>query len=109
LKATPILLAAALALLAAPARAEEPPMRSIPMVAVGGSLIGLGVANLATSPLCVSGGIQHRTACLGTSIAFGGTFLAAGIPLTIVGAQRIPPVMVAPTTGGALLTWRASW
>jgi hypothetical protein len=76
----------------------------------GGILAGLGAINRGTAPLCTLSVIRSsaQPACLAASLAFGGAFLAVGIPLLVVGARRrgaVPAVGVAPVVGGALVTW----
>jgi hypothetical protein len=96
------------------AHAQEPPPAppsSTPYLASGGVLLGIGVANGATAPLCLTGAVHenHRTACLATSFAFAGAFTAASIPLLVVGARRRSAPAVVPLPGGVALTWVASW
>ncbi len=58
---------------------------------VGGFIgLGLGVLNLATSPLCYTDIIdpELQDVCLGASLVVGGVGLAVGIPLLIVGYNK---------------------
>jgi hypothetical protein len=62
---------------------EEPPSsRGVGYLVTGGIFTGLGVLNLATSPLAQTDLVQI------VSIAVGGTFLAIGVPLLIVGGVK---------------------
>lgn len=86
----------------------------MPWLVTGGISLGLGVANIATAPLCELHAIRAsaRSSCVAMSLAFGGAFLAAGIPLLVVGVGRrreVGQVGVAPTVGGALATWRTEF
>ena len=80
--------------------------------------------NLATSPLCktsiVRGDLQD--VCFDTSLVFGGTLAAVGIPLLIAGAtqrstfnewKRAHPIAsgfsLAPLQGGAAVGWSATF
>jgi hypothetical protein len=106
--------AAPLSVPAAPAPAAPAPSSGLAYLIPGGILAGLGVINLGTAPLCRLSVIRSsaQPACLVTSIAFGGAFLAAGIPLLVVGARRrgaVPAVGVAPVVGGAMATWSAKF
>jgi hypothetical protein len=125
------MLAAALFLLAGAARAEEPPAAApvappaaepasgLAFLLVGSGLLVAGGANLATAPLCevVSMKPTARTPCVATSVAFGLAFVAAGIPLVVLGAHRREtwnrwhdqgPAIV-PLATGAAVTWRWTW
>jgi hypothetical protein len=115
--------------LPAPARAQEapPPLpaalpaqappSATPWLVGGGVLLGLGVLNLASSPACELSAIRSsgHVPCLAMSIAFGGAFVAAGIPLLVVGARRrevaaqLAGLAVVPGPGGALVAWGSSW
>lgn len=106
----------ALGLAISPKASAEEPAKTPPVVflATGGVLTGLGVANLATAPLCALSAVRStaQPACLATSIAFGVAFLGAGIPLIVVGAKRkaaAPKVGLAPVAGGAVATWSMTW
>lgn len=110
---------APLALAPAPPVSDvAPPSNGLALLLVGSGLLVAGVANVATSPLCLSSSIRvsAHTACLGTSLAFGVAFLGAGIPLVVVGAlkraawvewSRRGGVMVMPS--GAAATWTMTW
>lgn len=117
---TPIL-ATALLLAVAPARAEEPaapapaPSSGTTFLVLGSLGIAAGVGNLATAPLCTLAAIRAtaQPACIGTSIGFGVAFLGAGIPLVVLGAGRraawLKSVTVVPTTTGAAVSYTRSW
>ncbi|AFE05054.1 hypothetical protein COCOR_03171 [Corallococcus coralloides DSM 2259] len=113
-------------------RAEEllggkPPPTGTGMLVTGSILSGVGAVNLLTSPLCKTSLIPRDTqdVCLGSSLVIGGVFAAVGLPLLFVGISRhntyvewkrqhrtlslLTDVGVAPTPGGAALTWSASF
>jgi hypothetical protein len=67
----------------APVSWEEPPAsRGVGYLVTGGIFTGIGVLNLATSPL-----VQNDVVRI-VSLAVGGTFVAIGVPLIIVGAVK---------------------
>jgi hypothetical protein len=86
---------------------------------ISGALLSLaGAGNLATAPLCsIAGNLRSPGLCTGLSVAFGGAFLAAGIPLLVVGIRQrqqftvqqltVQQLTVAPTVGGFAVkgTW----
>jgi hypothetical protein len=127
---------AAVILSSSPALAQErandllngkPPPTGTGMLVAGSILTGVGAVNLLTSPLCKTSMVPRDTqgVCLGSSLAIGGVFAAVGLPLLFVGISRhnnyvewkrqnravalLTDVGVAPTPGGAALTWNASF
>jgi hypothetical protein len=131
------LIAVAVTLASAPALAQDPetavpagkpPSTGIGMIVTGSILTGLGAVNLITAPICKTSAIPDPTSqdvCLGTSLVLGGAFAAVGIPLLLVGVNRhnryvewkrqhqalsaLTDLGVAPTRGGAALTWHTSF
>ncbi|RKH05831.1 hypothetical protein D7X32_06985 [Corallococcus carmarthensis] len=97
------------------------------MLVAGSIMTGVGAVNLLTSPLCKTSLIPRDTqdVCLGSSLAIGGVLAAVGVPLLLVGVSRhntyvdwkrqhrtlavLTDVGVAPTQGGAALTWSGSF
>ncbi|NOK21273.1 hypothetical protein, partial [Corallococcus carmarthensis] len=127
-----LLVSAAITLAATPALAQErendllsgkPPPTGTGMLVAGSIMTGVGAVNLLTSPLCKTRLIPRDTqdVCLGSSLAIGGVLAAVGLPLLFVGISRhntyvewkrqhralsaLSDVGVAPTQGGAALTW----
>lgn len=106
---------------------SKPPPTGTGMLVTGSILTGVGAVNLLSSPLCKTSLIPSDTqdVCLGSSLVIGGVFAAVGIPLLLVGISRhnnyvewkrehravalLTDVGVAPTPGGAALTWHASF
>lgn len=94
------------------------PSSGVGFLISGGILTGLGVVNLATSPLCMTDLVKHKAQdeCLIASLAAGGVMLAVGVPLLIVGGAKrskflewqeqqprrrpLPIVSFAPLEGG---------
>jgi hypothetical protein len=69
----------------------DAPSNGVGYLITGGIFTGLGVINLATAPICKADTQFTRdtqNACLIGSLAVGGTFLAVGVPLLIVGAGK---------------------
>jgi hypothetical protein len=62
--------------------AEPPASRGVGYFVTGGIFTGLGVLNLATSPLAQTDVVRIA------SLAVGGTLLAIGVPLLIVGGVK---------------------
>ncbi|WP_147442209.1 hypothetical protein [Corallococcus exercitus] len=131
-----LVVSAAVTLASAPALAQErgldlpggkPPPTGTGMLVAGSIMTGIGAVNLATSPLCKTSMVPRDTqdVCLGTSLVIGGALAAVGVPLLLVGISRhnnyvdwkrdhralsaLLDVGVAPTRGGAALTWNASF
>ena len=131
-----MLVSAAVTLASAPALAQDrgndllggkPPPTGTGMLVAGSILTGVGAVNLLTSPLCKTSLIPRDTqdVCFGSSLAIGGVFAAVGLPLLFVGISRhnnyvewkrqhsalsaLTDLGVAPTPGGAALTWSASF
>jgi len=100
----PLVLALSLTVAASPARAQEPPppamgpsqamneerpSRGVGYLVTGGIFTGLGAANLAASPICLSLPNESvHTPCLVASFVVGGVFLVIGVPLLVVGAGK---------------------
>jgi hypothetical protein len=92
--------------------AEAPPTGTS-WIVWGSLLAAAGAGNFALAPACeLAGNLRHPALCVGTSIAFGAAFLAAGIPLVIVGVGKrktwedsTKGVTVAPVQRGAALSW----
>jgi hypothetical protein len=131
------LLVAAVTLASAPALAQErglalldgkPPPTGTGMIVTGSILSGIGAVNLITSPLCKTDLIPDsdtQDVCFATSLVIGGAFVAVGIPVLIVGLNRrstyrewkrkhghlasLTNLGIAPTRGGAALTWHTSF
>lgn len=99
--------------------APSPEPSSGTVLLVLGSLgIVAGVGNLVSAPVCLSSAIKAsaHTPCLGLSLGFGAGFLAAGIPLVVLGAQRrstwqewTKGARVGMVPGGAVGAWTATW
>jgi hypothetical protein len=111
------LAAAAVALSATTARAEEPPT-GLSWLVAGGLVTGAGSINLVGAPLCMATlpSAQH-VPCAATSIAFGLAGLGVGIPLLVVGAGKRAAwvtweqehLTVAPSSSGALVGWKGAF
>jgi hypothetical protein len=74
-----------------PPPSEERPSTGLPFLITGAVFTGVGVLNLATSPLCKTDIIRDgdtQNVCLGVSLAVGGAFVLVGVPLLIVGASK---------------------
>ena len=70
---------------------EAPPSSGVGYLVAGGIFTGIGAVNLLTAPICKTDLIpDHDTqnTCLIASLAIGGTFLAIGVPLLIVGGSK---------------------
>ncbi|WP_375758427.1 hypothetical protein [Corallococcus exercitus] len=107
--------------------AGKPPPTGTGMLVTGSIMTGVGAVNLLTSPLCKTSMVPRDTqdVCLGTSLVIGGALTAVGVPLLLVGISRhnnyvewkrqhralaaLTDVSIAPTRGGAALTWNASF
>ncbi len=133
----PMLVVAALAAVPSVAWAQEPapppppvearPSTGIGMIVTGSVFTGLGVVNLITAPICLTGAIPSSTQslCLDASLVFAGITLVIGIPLLAVGvskhntyvewkkggsfAARLTNLDVAPTRGGATVSWQTTF
>lgn len=71
--------------------AEERPSSGIGYLVTGGIFTGIGALNLLTAPICTTDLIPNsdtQKTCLIASLAIGGTFLAIGVPLLIVGGSK---------------------
>jgi hypothetical protein len=69
----------------------DAPSSGLGLLITGGVFTGLGVINLATAPICKADtqfSPDTQNVCLIASLAVGGTFLAVGVPLLIVGAGK---------------------
>jgi hypothetical protein len=104
----------------AASRPDRPPS-GVGFLVSGGILTGLGVLNLAASPVCKTELVREdvQNECLIASLATGGVMLAVGIPLLVVGGAKrskflewqeqhprrrpLPIVSFAPVEGGGLL------
>ena len=98
-------------------RQRRPPS-GVGFLVSGGILTGLGVLNLAASPVCKTDLVREdvQNECLIVSLATGGVMLAVGIPLLVVGGAKrskflewqeqqprrrpLPIVSFAPLEGG---------
>lgn len=96
------------------------PSRGVGLLVAGGIFTGIGVVNLATAPICKTDlikGNDTQDACLIASLVLGGTFIAIGVPLLVVGGvkrgkfkqwQAEHPMAAglgfSPTRGGGALT-----
>jgi hypothetical protein len=69
---------------------QRPPSTGLPLIITGSVMLGVGVLNLATSPICKSSAVSHnmQDTCLYLSLGLGGGLVAAGTPLLIVGAGQ---------------------
>ena len=74
----------------APPPPARRPSTGVGLLVPGGIFTGLGILNLATSPICLTDLVDRdsQTPCLITSLVAGGVFLAVGIPLLAVGGAR---------------------
>ncbi|RKG52517.1 hypothetical protein D7X30_33465 [Corallococcus sp. AB011P] len=131
-----LFVSAAFTLASVPALAQDraddllsgrPPPTGTGMLVTGSILSGVAAVNLLSSPLCKTSLIPRDTqdVCLGSSLVIGGVLAAVGLPLLFVGISRhntyvewkrqhraislLTDVGVAPTPGGAALTWSASF
>lgn len=87
--------AATIALQAERAQAQEPgterPPTGLGGVVAGSVLTGLGVLNLAYTPLCFMDGGDFglgAETCMGIQLGAGGLFVAVGVPVLIAGGVR---------------------
>lgn len=103
-----------------PSAEDAPPSRGVGLLVAGGIFTGIGVLNLATAPICKTDLIGNRDtqdACLIASLVLGGTFIAVGVPMLVVGGvkrgkfkkwQADHPMAAglgfSPTRGGGALT-----
>jgi hypothetical protein len=75
-----------------PVYAAEPPSSGVGYIVAGSILVGVGALNLATAPICKVDDFirdpETQDICLYTSLIFGGTCLAVGIPLLVVGIGK---------------------
>ena len=70
---------------------ETPPSSGVGFLVTGGVFTGIGVLNLLTAPICKTDLIPDRdtqSTCLVAALVVGGTFLAIGVPLLIVGGSK---------------------
>jgi hypothetical protein len=110
-----------------PASGSEPPSKGTGMIVGGAVFTGLGVVNLATSPICLTSTFETsntKTLCLGLSLGLGIGFTLIGVPLLVAGASRrsrylewkqshgalqtLTDIGFAPAPGGGMLTWRTA-
>jgi hypothetical protein len=102
-----------------PDRGPEPPSGLL-WILGGAGLLALGVGNAAAAPGCYSvGNLKHPALCAGLSVGLGVAFLAAGIPLVVVGSRKraaflewehargAPVVTAGPSS--ASLGWGWAW
>lgn len=70
--------------------AIDKPPSGVGLLVAGGILTGIGVTNLATSPICKTSLVDHsaQDPCLAGSLIVGGTLTLVGVPLLIVGASQ---------------------
>jgi hypothetical protein len=72
--------------------AEPPPSSGAGYIIAGSILLGVGVLNLITAPICtvddVIGDPDTQDACLYASLIVGGAFVAVGTPLLVVGIRK---------------------
>jgi hypothetical protein len=99
---------------------DTPPSRGVGLLVAGGIFTGIGAINLLTSPICKTDLVGNRAtqdACFTASLVLGGTFLAIGVPMLVVGGvkrskfkrwQADHPLAAglgfSPATGGGALT-----
>jgi hypothetical protein len=110
----------------AAAQDGPPPPSGLGLIITGSVFTGIGAVNLITSPICKSSIIDPSISdvCLGVSLGIGGTFVAIGIPMLVVGANRrseylewrrrnaaaaLLDVRLARVPGGAAATWQATF
>jgi hypothetical protein len=69
---------------------STPPPTGTDILATGSALTAIGILSLATAPICKTGVVipQEQSSCFGVSFAVGAPFLAAGIPLIVIGAME---------------------
>jgi hypothetical protein len=109
--------------------AEPPPSSGTGLIVAGSILLGIGVLNLITAPICTVDDVirdpDTQDACLYASLIVGGAFVAVGTPLLVVGIKKRRaykewrmrhPVMAALTQirlrvgkRGSGLFWRAEF
>ncbi|MBX3185745.1 MAG: hypothetical protein KF819_01970 [Labilithrix sp.] len=74
----------------APTSSERPPSKGTGLIIAGAIVGGLGVVNLATSPICrtdiVAPSLQDT--CFYAALIGGGVLLAVGVPMLIVGLNK---------------------
>lgn len=72
--------------------AEPPPSSGVGYIVAGGILLGVGLLNLATAPICrmddVIADPDTQDACFYASLIVGGTMIAVGTPLLVVGIKK---------------------
>ncbi len=99
---------------------DTPPSRGVGLLVAGGIFTGIGALNLLTAPICKTDLVGNRAtqdACFKVSLVLGGTFLAIGVPMLVVGGvkrskfkrwQAEHPLAAglgfSPATGGGALT-----
>ncbi|APR87453.1 hypothetical protein A7982_12802 [Minicystis rosea] len=106
----------------------EPPSNGLGLIITGSIFTGIGGINLLTSPICTSSALisrSSRTPCLALSLGVGIGFLAAGIPMLVVGVGRrnafrqwkqehgiigkLGDIGFTPAPGGGSMTWQTSF
>lgn len=103
------------------------PSSGVGFLVSGGVLTGLGVLNLAASPVCKTELVRENVQdqCLIASLVTGGVMLAVGIPLLVVGGAKrskflewqeqqprrrpLPIVSFAPLEGGGRFVFQYSF
>jgi hypothetical protein len=104
--------------------AALPPATGVSLEATGIALGAFGVLSFATAPICKTSVVipQEQNSCFDVSFAVGAPFLAAGIPLIVIGAiehakytdwvKRHSPLLgfsFSPLAGGSAVGWRATF
>jgi hypothetical protein len=102
----------------------QPPSTGVDILASGSALTAIGVLSFAAAPICKTSVIipQEQSSCFEVSFVVGAPFLAAGVPLIVVGAVRhakyaawvrshpaVFGLSFSPTAGGAALGWRGTF
>jgi|HubBroStandDraft_4_1064222.scaffolds.fasta_scaffold377448_2 hypothetical protein len=69
---------------------SAPPSTGTDVLATGSALTAIGILSFATAPICKTSVVilEEQSSCFGVSFAVGTPFLAAGIPLIVVGAME---------------------
>jgi hypothetical protein len=110
----------------APTVNEPKPSSGTGLVIAGAVVGGVGVVNLATSPLCKVDDLirdkDWQDTCLAAALIFGGVLVSVGVPLLIVGLNKRSTYLewkerhpvaagfgLAPAPSGAALTYQYSF
>lgn len=105
---------------------EPKPSSGTGLIIAGSVVGGVGVLNLATSPLCKVDDLirdkKLQDTCFAAALVFGGVLVSVGIPLLIVGLNKRSTYLewkerhpvasgfgLAPAPSGMAMTWRASF